>query len=480
MATSIMDDNKVLDKADNFFGEGNELYVDFLNAHEKLQRQYQSQERLEDISKKRLLWRDTGVNTNSQSSFQWSDLDELAHREESTLIPPRFFDFFAVDNHPYLILRMENDDIRGVGHELNVVVQGAEWESIGYETPVIGQMCLIDLGAASKLSLFEQKCSISLDRDGSMSPRIYVDPAKYYSSASLLGELSAVSRGGVLRGWATITSDRDNAVPLTALIDGVYEAHFYAREPYGGAAHLKQFSFHLPSPILDGNVHIVSLFHAGVKKPLGGASSVLILATPSAVLVMSAVSFDGGRFSINVASTGEVPLAEQSASIDSLRTLSVRQMLRSPSWILSAPLRFFMSRLRGVSLAPATPASVTVDRRQALSLQLASTKSWRLTKPLRKVMELFSKPKSVRLDKISASGQELRFRLVKNGSVVCEADAIYTPNVDNAFALGAGFFSHGIEGDLSAYSLIVLSEENVPIAELSLARLRALIEGQVN
>lgn len=453
------------------------LFARLLSAHRLLVTQCANEEAAIEKSRRRRNWRGFGGEFGLASRFNWTAPVADERPASDSLNPPEWGEFFSVDQRPFLMLRTENRDIRDVTHRMNIVVQDAAYASLKYHTPLYGQMSFVDLSDAKSSSLFVKDNFIRLDRDGSIGERISIDSKRYYSSSSLRGSLTAVSRNVVLRGWALNTANPECDVPLTAVIDGKYKAHFFARDAYRELGNLKQYNFQAPDVVLDGKLHCISLFHAGCDKPIEGAAPVFVQANNSTTLVISAPELKDGQLSLNVVNTTRATLDAQAALIDHLRVSGVREMLQSTSWIATAPIRVLSSKIKNVTYTPIALSAVRVENCVRLHDYVVSSNSWRSSRFLRKIQHAFFGEKDASNERENALfGLPLCFQLKKNDETVARKNAMPTKNTAHFFSNSICKFSHNIEGDINEFTLAVFDSDANQIAEISLGRLFSLLE----
>lgn len=476
MSQSIAPSPPKQQRRDDEFGAGCEVFVRILRNHDELSaRLSQADEETAEITENRRAWKRGDSGRKDGAGFEWTMPEMGSSDDANTYHQPHSMQFFAVDEHPFMALRIEANDNRGGRQDANFIVQGSAWSEIDFDIPNYGSACLIDLAPLKALPAFGKRASVQIDRDGSIVGHFSIDPGAYYSPDSLCGGLTGVTTSGVIRGWASVVTDRSRDLLLTAVFDNSETAHFYAREQYGAHAHLKRFSYQIPTVYLDGKLHRLDLRVSGSGVRLEG-TPIFFVANPFAIIVLSSVRFEGGRFSASIVETTDVGLEAQSAAVDAARIADTRRLLASPSWIVTAPLRAATTMMRGAQRASLLASNVTLDNRLHLRDLIVNTQSWRVTASLRAVLSRLAGFSGSRFRSASEGvfGPPVGCAVKRGDAITFRGRAAGATMASDTFSAGFSGFIAPLPSDLGSSVLELTSPCNGATSEISLHALKSL------
>lgn len=443
------------DRAEDMFGAGNELFVELMMAHDKLACGH-----CDEIGDRRS-W--NGAQSNAR------DLpipESFLLPEEAAVRSGRVMQFYCIDDHPFLMIRVEGDDHRGAAFTLHAIANRRYSAPVDFTIPTDGGQAYVDLAELNEClgaALFND---LHIDFDGVISDPLLVTPDRFLNSCNISGGLSGISTDGVLRGWVASKCKSSADLPVELLIDSEHRACFFAAEPYCDNVRLKQFSIKIPTQFSDDKFHRLDLSVVGAKKCFQG-TPVYFCFTKTHSVILSDLRLTDNRFFVSAALAGTLELFQQSSLIDQARTKDVIRLLRNPySYVLSA-MRKVLSKLKLPQIiAPQIPG-VTID-------QVAGIWSDGDAKKKRKVI---THPGAGGGKQKRLSSFALHYRVNKLGAIVAKGVADEPSSPNDGFTLGLDGLSFAIEGDLADYTLEFLARNGGVIASLPLGRIKALSEG---
>ena len=397
-------------------------------------------------------------NSQEEEALLWATLrlvdleSRPAEQSDSDCI-----EYICIDEQRFLILPLDDKDIRGVKHGLNIITTGGHWATVSYSVPTHGAYAIANLSTRNPKIDLGESAIIGLDKDGSMAGFVFPNKKREFSSAQTHGALSAFSGNGVIRGWVSISSSHNAPFAVSISIDGRPVAVVMATERVNENENRRLFSFSLPAEYLDGQLHKLDVVHALSDRQLSGCPIRFMKSGEFIVTFSNEMSSDK-YFSVDSLVINNRPLHEQSDVIEASRIRQVKKIINSPSWILTAPLRLISSRLMGKSLPTYSSAKVTFENAQFLYDALKSTQSWRVSKPLRWATSLIAPQNFDKgFDPIGVFGPRLRYQILGPDGPTDVKFAKRSELTERSFSRGHDKIEAKPARDLSDYQLKLFS-----------------------